>query len=109
MEPHDSTGKGKYMERTTIRTVEITEIGDAPERDIQKLIKDYLGVDDVKIIKEQTFDFPRIPWTTDQYLIRLALQYKAGKVSADEFADTVIDELSKMMLPSEALRCLGSL
>ena len=60
------------------------------------------------MLKVQDFDFPCTPWTTDQYLIRLALQYKAGKVSADEFADTVIDELSKMMLPSEALRCLAS-
>lgn len=94
------------MERTTIYTIELTEIGEGPDRDIRRLIQDYLGADDVQIVKKQVFDFPRQPWTTDQYLIRLALKVKAGRVSGEDFADAVIQELSKMMLPGELLKCL---
>lgn len=94
------------MERTSIYTIEITEIGESPERDIPRLIEDYLGVDNVTLVKKQVFDFPKTPWTTDQYLVRLALKVKAGRVSGEDFADAVIQELSKMMLPGELLKCL---
>lgn len=94
------------MEKTTIYTIEITEIGEGPDRDIRPLIRDYLGADDVKVIKKQVFEFPRVPWTTDQYLIRLALQAKRGNISRSDLADAVIMELSKMNLPGEVLKCL---
>lgn len=96
------------MERTTIYTIELTEIGEGPNRDIRRLIEDYLGADDVKIVKKQIFEFPESEksWTTDQYLIRLALQAKRGNISRSDLADAVIQELSAVMLPSEVLRCL---
>ena len=94
------------MERTNIYTIEITEIGESPERDIPRLIEDYLGVDNVTLVKKQVFDFPKAPWTTDQYLIRLAMKAKQGRISKDDLADAVIQELSKMMLPGDLLRCV---
>ena len=96
------------MERTTIWTIEITEIGEGPDRDIRRLVKDYLSADDVQVIKKQVFEFPESEksWTTDQYLIRLALQAKRGNISRSDLADAVIQELSAVMLPSEVLRCL---
>ena len=96
------------MERTTVYTIEITEIGEGPDRDIRRLIQDYLSADDVRIVKKQVFELPESEksWTTDQYLIRLALQAKRGNISRSDLTDAVIQELSAVMLPSEVLRCL---
>ena len=59
-------------------------------------------------MKKQVFEFPEKEraWTTDQYLIRLALQAKRGNISRSDLADAVIQELSSVMLPGEVLRCL---
>jgi len=98
------------MERTTITTMEVTEIDRGNEsvvRDISSLIKDYLGADDVVVTKVQTFEMPDEPaWTPFEYLIRLAFETKRGRLKGDELAEAILRELTPCLTAEEMMRCL---